>query len=32
MEKKGSDKGINGIINSIDDKGSKPKRVLVQVK
>lgn len=30
--KKGSDKGIDGIINFIDDKGGKPKRVLVQVK
>lgn len=30
--KKGSDKGIDGIINFIDDKSNKPKRVLVQVK
>ena len=30
--KKGSDKGIDGIINFIDDAGGKPKRVLVQVK
>jgi len=30
--KKGSDKGIDGTINFIDDRGSKPKRVLVQVK
>jgi len=30
--KKGSDKGIDGIINFIDDRSGKPKRVLVQVK
>jgi site-specific DNA-methyltransferase (adenine-specific) len=30
--KKGSDKGIDGIINFIDDHTGKPKRVLVQVK
>ncbi len=30
--KKGSDKGIDGIINFIDDSSGKPKRVLVQVK
>jgi site-specific DNA-methyltransferase (adenine-specific) len=30
--KKGSDKGIDGIINFIDDYTGKPKRVLVQVK
>jgi site-specific DNA-methyltransferase (adenine-specific) len=30
--KKGSDKGIDGIIAFIDDKNSKAKRVLVQVK
>jgi site-specific DNA-methyltransferase (adenine-specific) len=30
--KKGSDKGIDGIINFIDDATGKPKRVLVQVK
>src|SRR5215203_427189 len=30
--KKGSDKGIDGVINFIDDRGSKPKRILVQVK
>lgn len=30
--KKGSDKGIDGIINFIDDSTGKPKRVLVQVK
>jgi site-specific DNA-methyltransferase (adenine-specific) len=30
--KKGSDKGIDGVINFIDDAYSKPKRVLVQVK
>jgi site-specific DNA-methyltransferase (adenine-specific) len=30
--KKGSDKGIDGAINFIDDAYSKPKRVLVQVK
>ncbi|MCD9186721.1 MAG: restriction endonuclease [Pyrinomonadaceae bacterium] len=30
--KKGSDKGIDGIINFVDDKSGKPKRVLVQVK
>jgi hypothetical protein len=30
--KKGSDKGIDGVINVIDDSSGKPKRVLVQVK
>ncbi len=30
--KKGSDKGIDGIINFVDDNSRKPKRVLVQVK
>jgi len=30
--KKGSDKGIDGVINFIDDSSGKPKRVLVQVK
>jgi len=30
--KKGSDKGIDGVINFIDDNSGKPKRVLVQVK
>jgi site-specific DNA-methyltransferase (adenine-specific) len=30
--KKGSDKGIDGVINFIDDRDSKPKRILVQVK
>lgn len=30
--KKGSDKGIGGVINFIDDASGKPKRVLVQVK
>ncbi len=30
--KKGSDKGIDGVINFIDEAGGKPKRVLVQVK
>jgi site-specific DNA-methyltransferase (adenine-specific) len=30
--KKGSDKGIDGVISFIDDAYSKPKRVLVQVK
>jgi len=30
--KKGSDKGIDGIINFIDDSKGKPKRVIVQVK
>src|SRR5579872_3129440 len=30
--KKGSDKGIDGVINFIDDNTGKPKRVLVQVK
>lgn len=30
--KKGSDKGIDGIINFIDDRSGKPKRILVQVK
>ena len=30
--KKGSDKGIDGVITFIDDTSGKPKRVLVQVK
>ncbi len=30
--KKGSDKGIDGVINFIDDNGGKAKRVVVQVK
>ncbi|HLJ36344.1 MAG TPA: DNA methyltransferase [Ktedonobacteraceae bacterium] len=30
--KKGSDKGIDGVITFIDDNSDKPKRVLVQVK
>lgn len=30
--KKGSDKGIDGVITFIDDAGGKPKQVLVQVK
>jgi site-specific DNA-methyltransferase (adenine-specific) len=30
--KKGSDRGIDGVINFIDDGTNKPKRVLVQVK
>lgn len=30
--KKGSDRGIDGVINFIDDNSGKPKRVLVQVK
>jgi site-specific DNA-methyltransferase (adenine-specific) len=30
--KKGSDKGIDGVINFLDDNSGKPKRVLVQVK
>jgi len=30
--KKGSDKGIDGVITFIDDTGGKPKRLLVQVK
>lgn len=30
--KKGSDQGIDGVINFIDDAKGKPKRVLVQVK
>lgn len=30
--KKGSDKGIDGVINFIDDGSGRPKRVLVQVK
>lgn len=30
--KKGSDKGIDGIINFFDDGSSKPKQVMVQVK
>ena len=30
--KKGSDKGIDGTINFIDDASDKPKRVIVQVK
>jgi site-specific DNA-methyltransferase (adenine-specific) len=31
-KKKGADKGIDGIINFIDDTAGKPKRVIVQVK
>jgi site-specific DNA-methyltransferase (adenine-specific) len=30
--KKGSDKGIDGVINFIDDNSGRPKRVLIQVK
>jgi site-specific DNA-methyltransferase (adenine-specific) len=30
--KKGSDRGIDGVINFIDDRSGKPKRILVQVK
>lgn len=30
--KKGSDRGIDGVINFLDDASGKPKRVLVQVK
>jgi len=30
--KKGADKGIDGVINFIDEAGGKPKRALVQVK
>ncbi len=30
--KKGSDKGIDGVITFIDEAGGKPKRILVQVK
>jgi site-specific DNA-methyltransferase (adenine-specific) len=30
--KKGSDKGIDGVINFIDDASGKPKQVLIQVK
>jgi len=30
--KKGADKGIDGVINFVDDNSGKPKRVLVQVK
>ncbi len=30
--KKGADKGIDGVINFIDDRSGKPKRILVQVK
>jgi site-specific DNA-methyltransferase (adenine-specific) len=30
--KKGSDKGIDGVINFVDDSSRKPKRALVQVK
>ncbi len=30
--KKGSDRGIDGVINFVDDASRKPKRVLVQVK
>src|SRR3989440_212024 len=30
--KKGSDKGIDGIMNFVDDAAGKPKRVMVQVK
>lgn len=31
-KKKGADKGIDGVINFIDDPSSKPKRVIIQVK
>jgi site-specific DNA-methyltransferase (adenine-specific) len=30
--KKGSDKGIDGVITFIDDRSEKPKRVIIQVK
>jgi site-specific DNA-methyltransferase (adenine-specific) len=30
--KKGSDKGIDGVINFVDDASGKPKRVIIQVK
>ena len=30
--RKGADRGIDGIINFVDDNSGKPKRVLVQVK
>ena len=30
--KKGSDKGVDGVITFIDDPSNKPKRILVQVK
>ena len=30
--KKGSDKGVDGVINFVDDNTNKPKRVIVQVK
>lgn len=30
--KKGADKGIDGVINFLDDQSGKPKRILVQVK
>ncbi|MCX9078625.1 MAG: site-specific DNA-methyltransferase, partial [Candidatus Methanoperedens sp.] len=30
--KKGSDRGIDGVINFIDDQSGKPKRALIQVK
>lgn len=30
--KKGADKGVDGIINFIDDRSGKPKKVIVQVK
>ena len=30
--KKGSDKGIDGVINFVDETSGKPKRILVQVK
>ena len=30
--KKGSDKGIDGVVNFIDEAKGKPKRILVQVK
>lgn len=30
--KKGTDRGIDGVINFVDDAGGRPKRVLVQVK
>jgi site-specific DNA-methyltransferase (adenine-specific) len=29
--KKGSDKGIDGVINFIDERSGRPKRILVQV-
>lgn len=30
--KKGADKGVDGVINFLDDQSGKPKRILVQVK